>query len=113
MGGCDVDGRLVGDPSWHPLGRPLPIFSDKTPINVAQIGAVINGATVCMDVVQVDHLYEDANLGMKRSCIAGVPPISGVLIGALKLSWRTPPGRNSEDAYTVELGRMATRLATW
>jgi hypothetical protein len=50
---------------------------------------------------------------MKRSCITGVPPISGVLIGALMISWKTPPGAISEEAYKIELGRQATRLATW
>jgi hypothetical protein len=50
---------------------------------------------------------------MKRSCIAAVPPINGVLIGALELAWKTPPAPDSEAAYSVELGRMATRLATW
>jgi hypothetical protein len=109
----NVDGRLAGDPSWHPLARPLPIFSDRTPIDINQIGRIIDGQTVCFDVVQQDHLYESAMLGMRRSCIAGVPPISGVLIGALALSWKTPPGVISETAYTVELGRQATRLATW
>jgi hypothetical protein len=68
---------------------------------------------VCFDIVQQDHLYEAATLGMKRSCMAGVPPISGVLIGALALSWKTPPGSVSEAAYAVELGRQATRLVAW
>jgi hypothetical protein len=109
----NVDGRLVGDPSWRPMARPLPIFSEQTPISIGQIGRVIDGQTVCFDVVQQDHLYETALLDMKRSCIAGVPPISGVLLGSLELSWKTPPGPVSEAAYAVELGRQATRLATW
>ena len=109
----NVEGRLVGDPSWRPVARPLPILSEQTPVSIGQIGRVIDGQTICFDVVQQDHLYETALLGMKRSCIAGVPPISGVLLGALELSWKTPPGPVSEAAYTVELGRQATRLATW
>jgi hypothetical protein len=109
----NVDGRLVGDPAWRPLARPLPIFSEQTPISLGQIGRLIDGQTVCVDVVQHDHLYEDALLGMKRTCGAGVPPVSGVLIGALTLSWRTAPGAASEAVYAAELGRQATRLATW
>jgi hypothetical protein len=30
--------------------------------------------------------YQDANLGMRRTCASGVPPIVGVLIGAPTLS---------------------------
>jgi hypothetical protein len=109
----NVDGRLVGDPGWHPLGRPLAILSEKTPVSTGQMGQIINGQVVCFDVVQIDHLFEAAILGMKRSCISAVPPITGVLIGALTLSWSTPPGPASEESDRVELARQAMKLATW
>jgi hypothetical protein len=39
----NVAGRLAGDPGWHPAARPLPIFSDRTPIGIGAIGRIIDG----------------------------------------------------------------------
>jgi len=108
-----VDGKLAGDPGYKPAGGPLPIFSTRTRLDMDEIGKIISGHVICFDVVQYDHLYEAANLDMKRECMTAVPQMLGVFIGFLMVGWKTPPGEISEETYKSELGRQANELATW
>ena len=56
---------------------------------------------------------EEAALGVRRSCMVGVPPILGVLVGALIIGWDTPPEPSAEKAAEAALRAAGMKLAEW
>jgi hypothetical protein len=106
----NVDGRSADDPAWRPEAAPRNMFNTVSPEQVVDI---IAGQVVCDNVPATDHHRVDVDLGLKRRCIVGVPPVLEVLVGALSIGWKAPPGPLLESGYKLELQRLAMKLATW
>ena len=105
-----VDGRRVNDPAWRPPPEPRVMFASVTPEQAVEI---IAGQVVCDDVPATDHHRIEIQLGLKRRCIVGVPPVLEVLVGALSIGWEVAPSPVLESGYKLELQRLAMKLATW
>ncbi len=106
----NIDGRRVNDPDWRPPPEPRTMFASVTPEQAVDL---IAGQVVCDDVPTTGLYRPDVQLGLRRRCIVGVPPVLEVLVGALSIGWETPPSTVIEKGYRLELQHLAMKLATW
>lgn len=107
-----VDGRLKGDADWRP--RPAPRELLESGVDVRQLADLISGKAVCASLAgQGDGARADVALGMVWRCVAGVPAVFGVFVGAVETAWRTPPHPIIQEGAVNEMLRMANSLAVW
>ena len=110
----NVDGQLRGRPDWRPAPIPRVVFADDS--DPKSIVKFIDGDVLCADASKespVRQRREEAALGVRRSCMVGVPPILGVLVGALIIGWDTPLEPLAEKAAEAALGAAGMKLAKW
>lgn len=114
----DVEGLDSNGKPWLPLPGPrLVLDTDfEAPTSASAFAQFIMNNPVCFEVRKDSPSAErqaEAALGVRRACIVAVPPILGVLIGALYVGWYQPPAPALERNATVAMTDAAMRFATW
>jgi hypothetical protein len=100
--------------TWQLGEMPHTIISDAT--DTQAVAQIIEGHIVCRNVNRDsgkvgDRLSEKYDI--KRFCVIGVPPVLGVLVGALYVGWQTPLSLHDEDDATHVMRQIAMKLADW
>lgn len=109
------DGYEKDGGSW-PLGpSPQTLISEASePGFIAQI---IEGHVVCFNSADINKETQGSRIadryGISRYCVIGVPPVLGVLVGALYLGWKQPLGQRDENDARRDMRSVAMKLADW
>ena len=51
--------------------------------------------------------------GVTYACMVAVPPIIGVLVGGLTVTWRERPDQIAEDQAKIQITQAALKYAVW
>jgi hypothetical protein len=95
---------------------PLPRSVIDISSNIATVVDFIEGQPSCANLSindAVPQRRDEATLGIQRMCVIAVPPVMGVLVGAMFVGWKQPLEPNNEAAASQILRGEAMRLATW
>lgn len=80
------------------------------------VAQVIEGDVVCQ-THNPDSTKQSARIAeqfdISRWCLVGVPPVLGVLVGALYVGWKTPLSIHDETDATHVMRQAAMKLADW
>jgi hypothetical protein len=109
VAGFDRNGQ-----SWQISPLPRSIIDEG--VSVADVVKLIEGTPFCLDVSVDDRLPQHrafAEAGILRGCIVGVPPVLGVLVGALFVGWKQPLPEHDEYGALQLMRSEAMKLATW
>jgi hypothetical protein len=108
--GLDRDGRV-----WIPLGGPHPAISEST--DPAMLVKFLRNEPVCFDVSAGTPNAEGAAAATRfritRLCMIEVPPIFGIMCGALVIGWQEPPDLTTERQAALIMEDAAMRVAVW
>jgi hypothetical protein len=109
LGGYQRNGDV-----WQLGETPHTIISDAT--DTQAVAEIIEGHTVCRDANHDSGKVGDrlsAKYDIKRYCVIGVPPVLGVLVGALYVGWHEALNAHDEDDATHVMRHAAMKLADW
>lgn len=103
------------DRNGHPWlsmtgARPI-LFND---LSVSILIRFLAGQTICLDVKDGgEEMAAEERLGIRRSCLAPIPPFENVLVGGVWIGWKEPPSPEIEARAQVYLHDAGEKLATW
>lgn len=107
IAGYDREGR-----PWLSTTGARPILFNDFP--VVWLIRFLAGQVICLDLSDGgDEMEAELRLGIRRTCLAPIPPFENVLVGGLWAGWKVPPGYQAEAHAQVVMHQAATRLATW
>lgn len=106
--GYDRDGR-----PWLALTGKRPIFGTESSVEI--VIRFLNNETVCYEVRDGGpEMLAEERLGIQRACLAAIPPLPNLLVGAVWLGWRKNPLEGDEEVHAqVALHEAARQLASW
>jgi hypothetical protein len=108
--GLDKDGHV-----WIPLGGPHPAISEQT--DPAFLVKFLRNEPTCFSVnpgtPNAEGAAAAARYQIVRLCMIQVPPLFGVMVGALVIAWQEPPDLTTEAQAKLVMEDHAMRLAVW
>lgn len=107
ISGYDREGR-----PWLSMTGARPILFNDFP--VAWLIRFLAGQVICLDLSDGgDEMQAEMRLGIRRTCLAPIPPYENILVGGLWAGWKVPLGYDAEAHAQFVLHQAATKLATW
>lgn len=105
--GFDKDGQ-----PWLAMTGARPILFNDYP--VSWLIRFLSGQVICSNIIDGgEEMRAEERLGMKRSCVAPIPPFENVLVGGLWVGWKEPPTADAEARAQYLMHDAAEKLATW
>lgn len=97
---------------WIALTGNRSIFSSEASVDL--IVRFLSNETVCYDVLDGGpEVRAEERLGIRRACMAAIPPLPNLLVGGLWLGWKQSPSIDDEVRAQYLMHTAAGDLATW